>query len=85
MIEIKDLLGKFDSLLTSEVVKKATIRDVLRKILDLKIESDDISIKNSVVYVNIKPIYKSEILVKRKEIDALLAESLGKRAPTDIH
>jgi hypothetical protein len=84
MIEIKDLLVRFNSLLFSEEIKKSAIRDVLQKTVGVEIKSEDIKIKNGTIYLNIKPIYKNEILVKQEKILLALKESLGKKTPKDI-
>ena len=50
----------------------------------LVIAGKDIKIKNSTVYLNIKPIYKNEILLKKDKIFLKLKESLGKKSPSNI-
>lgn len=84
MIEIKDLLLRFQNILLSEEVKKNSIRDIIYQVTGIDIKSEDINIKNSTVYLNIKPIYKNEIFLKRDKIFAKLSESLGKKTPEDI-
>ncbi len=84
MIEIKDLLVHFNTLLLSEEVKKNSIIDVLYKTIGLKIVSENIKIKNNIVYLNIKPIYKNEILLKKNNILLKLKKELGKKTPQNI-
>ncbi len=84
MIEIKDLLKRFNSLLLGEFTKKEAVRDTLEKILGVSIKSEDIKIQNATVYLNVKPIIKNEILIKRAEIDNALYEIFKERAPRDI-
>lgn len=84
MIEIKDLLLKFNNLLISENLKVNTIREVLFEVINLNIKPEDIKIKNNTVYLNIKPIYKNEIFLKKDKINLKLKESLGKKAPGNI-
>jgi len=84
MIEIKELLLKFNNLLFSEEVKKNSIIDVLYRTIGVQIKSENIKIKNNVIYLNIKPIYKNEIFLKKDEIFLKLKESLGKKAPQKI-
>jgi nucleoside-specific outer membrane channel protein Tsx len=84
MIEIKDLLLKFDNLILKEEVKKETIRFIISKVIGLNIKSEDINIKNNVIYLNIKPIYKSEILLKKDLIFHKFKEVLNKKLPIDI-
>jgi hypothetical protein len=84
MIEIKDLLLRFNNLLLSEEVKKNSIINILHQIIGVNIKPEDIKIKNDIVYLNIKPIYKNEILLKKDEINLKLKESLGRKAPNNI-
>lgn len=84
MIEIKDLLVKFNNLILKEEVKVETIRIIISKIINLDIQPENIKIKNNTVYLDIKPIYKSEILLKRDTIFQNLKESLNNKLPLDI-
>ena len=45
---------------------------------------EDLKIRNNVIYLNIKPIYKNEIFIKQEKIFLALKESLGKKTPQDI-
>ena len=84
MIEIKDLLVRFNNILLSEEIKKNTIIDILYQVIGVKIKNQDIKIKNNTVYLNIKPIYKNEILLKKDEILLKLEKNLGKKTPRNI-
>ncbi|MBU0998811.1 hypothetical protein KKG24_00665 [Patescibacteria group bacterium] len=84
MIEIKDLLIRFDKLLLSEEVKKEFIKNTISEIIGIKIKSQDIKIKNNVIYLNIKPIYKNEIFIKKDLIFSKFQESFGKKIPTTV-
>jgi len=84
MIEIKDLLIRFNDILLSEEVKKNSIINTLYQIIGIQIKPEDIKIKNNTVYLNIKPIYKNEILLKKDKIFLKLKESLGKKTPNNI-
>jgi hypothetical protein len=84
MIEIKDLLLRFNNLLLSEEVKKESIRDVIRDVIKIQINIEDIEVKNSIIYLNIKPIYKNEIFLKKEELFFKLKEILGKKTPQDF-
>lgn len=84
MIEIKDLLARFSNILLSEEVKKGIVVDVISKTIGVDIKSSDIKIKNNIVYLNIKPIYKNEIFFKKDLIDLKLKELLGKKAPHSL-
>jgi hypothetical protein len=84
MIEIGDLLGKWSYLLVSSEAKTEQLRNIIGEIIGIKIKPEDISIKNNVLHLNIRPIYRSEILMKREEILFKLRESLGAKCPSDI-
>ena len=84
MIEIKDLLLKFQNILLSEEVKKDSVRNIISEIIGAPIKSEDVKLKNGTVYLNIKPIYKNEIFLKRDKIFEKLQETLGPKSPQDI-
>ena len=84
MIEIKDLLSRFNNILLGEEGKKESIRKIISEIIKADIRSEDVKIKNGIIYLNIKPIFRSEILLKQEQIFSKLKESLGKKTPRDI-
>jgi len=84
MIEIKDLLAKFSNVLLGEEAKKESVREAISSTIGVEIKSEDIKIKNGVIYLNIKPIYKNEIFIKRDQIFLKLQETLGKKSPTAL-
>jgi hypothetical protein len=84
MLEIKDLLARFNNLLLSEEVKKESVRKIISEIIGIEIKSEDIKIKNGTIYLNIKPIYKNEILIKQEQIFLKLKEALGRKTPQNI-
>jgi len=81
MIEIKDLLLKFGNILLKEEVKKDLIREIISKAINFEIKKEDIKIKNNVIYLNIKPIYKNEIFLKKDEIFNELKILLAQKTP----
>lgn len=84
MIEIKDLLARFNNILLSEEGKKEVVRSIISEVIGVQIKSDDVKIKNGTIYLNIKPIYKNEIFLKQEQILLKLKESFGKKTPQDI-
>jgi len=84
MIEIKDLLVRFNNLLFSEEIKKSSIIEVIKQVVGVEIKSEDVKIKNNIIYLNIKPIYKNEIFLKQEQLFLALKDSLGKKAPEGI-
>jgi len=84
MIEIKDLLSRFNNIILSEEGKIKSIGRVISEIIGVKINPEDIKVKNNIIYLNIKPIYKSEILVKQSQIFLELRKLFNKKTPQKI-
>jgi hypothetical protein len=84
LFHIKGLLSRFDNMLLSGEIEAEAVRDVLLAATGIKIKKEDIKIKDNVLYVNIKPIYKSEIYLNKEKIFSLLSEALGEKAPKNI-
>jgi len=84
MIEIKDLLLNLNNILLKDEIKKAAICEAINKTIGTSLSTKDIKIKNNIVYLNIKPIYKNEVLLKKDLINFKLKESLGEKIPKDI-
>ena len=84
MIEIKDLLLRFNNILVSEEVKKGLVADVLSSVVGVQIKTESIKIRNSTVYLDIKPIYKNEIFRNQDKILEKLSVALGKNYPKEI-
>ncbi|MFA5840937.1 MAG: hypothetical protein WC847_01530 [Candidatus Paceibacterota bacterium] len=84
MIEIKDLLSRFTNLLLPEENKRETIRMAISSVIGVEISSKDIKIKNNIIYLNIKPIYKNEVFIKQEQIFLKLKETFGEKSPKDI-
>ncbi len=84
MIEIKDLLVRFNNLLLGEESKAEAVRSAISETIKTTINPKDIKVRNNVIYLNIKPIYKSEIFLKKEEILSKLEKYFGKKAPQNI-
>jgi len=84
MIEVKNLLLKFNNLFFFENFKINIIQKIIFDVVNLKINKEDIKIKNNLIYLNIKPIYKNEILFKKDLILIKLEKILNKKSPKNI-
>ena len=84
MIEIKDLLVRFNNILLGEEGKKEIIKKTIYEVIGIEIKKQEIEIKNNIIYLNIKPIYKNEIFIKKDEILSQLKQKLDKKAPLEI-
>ena len=84
MIEIKDLLARFNNILLVGEGKIDSIRKIISETIGVEIKKEDLKIRNNVIYLNIKPIYKNEILLKQEQIFLKLREALGDKSPKNI-
>jgi len=84
MIEIKDLLSGLRDKLFSEEIKKDEVRRIISREINLDIPSSCVEIKNGSVFLNIKPIYKNELFLKREVILQKLEQSLGHKSPKEV-
>lgn len=84
MIELKDLLLNFRNIILTEDLKKNLIIKIIKEVTNIQLKKEDINIKNSVLYLNTKPIYKNEIFIKQKEIISFLKKELGRKSPSEI-
>ncbi len=84
MIQIKDLLENLKNSLFSEELKKDEIRKIISEEIKVNLKSSDIEIKNGIINLNIKPIYKNEIFLKKEIIFSKLKDALGRKSPSDF-
>ncbi len=84
MIEIKDLLQGFSNKIFAEERKKDLIRKAISEAVKTEIKPGDMKLRDGVVYLNLKPIYKNEILLKYDQIRADLKSTLGEKAPREV-
>jgi hypothetical protein len=81
MIEIKDLLARFDHILLKEEGKKEVVRKIISEVVGIDVKRDDVEIRNGTLYLNIKPIYKNEIFLKKELLASRLEETFGAKTP----
>jgi hypothetical protein len=84
MIEIKDLLTRYNNSLISSEFQKEAIQKGVASVIGVDIKTEDIEIKNNIIYLNLKPIYKNEIFIKKEKIQSFLDNVLGEKSPGDI-
>lgn len=84
MQDIKDLLSSFKEVLLGEENRKEKIISIIESITKIKIKSTDFEIKNSIIFLNIKPVFKNEIFLKKELILKEIKNSFSKRVPIDI-
>ncbi|MCF7833787.1 MAG: hypothetical protein K9L98_00125 [Candidatus Pacebacteria bacterium] len=84
MIDIKDLLAKYKNKMGADFQNKEKIAQVLSEIVGVLINKEEVEIKNKVLVLKIKTIYKNTALVKKEKILNKLKEEFGDGAPIDI-
>ena len=77
-------MGKWGDILLSEEMKKESVRRIISEVLGVDIKKEEIDIRNNIIYLNIKPIYKNEVLLKQNTIFSKLEETFGKKTPKSI-
>lgn len=74
MIEIKDLLIKFNKLVDNEELKISIIREVIKDVLKIEIPKEKISFKNGILKLDINPLFKNEIFIHKDLILSKIKE-----------
>ena len=82
MIELKDLLGRWSKILLAGEAEKESIRKIIKEEIGADPGPDGIKIQNGTIFLDLKPIYKSELLKKREKIEKALGKIL--RSPTSL-
>ncbi len=68
MIEIKDLLLRFNKLIDNEEIKVSLIKETILEVLNIDIPKEKIVFKNGILKLDINPIYKNEIFFNKEKI-----------------
>lgn len=78
MIELKDLLSRFDKILSSNTARKNIVAETIKEIAGFDVETKNINIKGDTIYLFIKPIYKNELFLKKDMFFRELEKKLDK-------
>lgn len=68
MIEIKNLLIRFNKLVDNEEIKISLIKEAILEVSNIDIPKNKITFKNGVLKLDIKSIYRSEIFLNWDKI-----------------
>ncbi|MFM7088081.1 MAG: hypothetical protein ACKOW9_00910 [Candidatus Paceibacterota bacterium] len=74
MIEIKDLLHRFEKILGHESVKINIVQGVLKNHFSILVEKQQIVIKGKTLFFKIKPVFRNEILIHKEKFLRLLKD-----------
>jgi hypothetical protein len=68
MADIKDLLSKFNNILNKGFAEKDVIVSVFEKVLNVKIEKEDVSFKNDNLFIKSDSYLKAEIKLNKERL-----------------
>jgi uncharacterized membrane protein len=84
MDPISSLLKKFTSITPpDESVRKEVVR-ILESDYNISLDIGDVRVQSGVVYLEVSPLIKTEVVMRKEELLSLLQKSLGDSAPRDI-
>jgi hypothetical protein len=78
MFNIAELLLKTRNLILSKELEKETIRKIIFDLAGVTINHGELEIKNGIIYLKTKPIYKNEIFFKKDKIISEIKKNLNK-------
>jgi hypothetical protein len=68
MADIKDLLSKFNNILNKGFAEKDVIVRVFERVLDVKIDIEDVSFKNDTLFIKSDSYLKAEIKLNKERL-----------------
>ena len=68
MADIKDLLSKFNNILNKGFAEKDVIVRVFERVLDVKIDREDVSFKNDTLFIKSDTYLKAEIKLNKESL-----------------
>lgn len=84
MIEVKDLLSKFEGIIASKEAGVVAVQKSIKDVCGLELKKTDIFIKGGDVYLSTKPIYRNEIFLNREGIIEKIESILGEKSPKNL-
>ncbi|MEA1929538.1 MAG: hypothetical protein U9M92_01455 [Patescibacteria group bacterium] len=84
MDQIKLYLEKFKDWRPTDAALKDALQEIIKGRWQEDVSNDDIRLAGFTVYLRIKPILRSEIMLHREAIMAELVEKLGQKAPKKL-
>jgi hypothetical protein len=68
MFNISNYLEKFKTLYSNNLYLKDTIVKVVKEITGIEVDKEKINYKNGILILNLKPIQKSELFLKKSSL-----------------
>ena len=84
MIQLKDLLGKYQKIILSEEGKIEALSKSIFDVIGVNVKKENIEIKNGEAYLVVNSIYKNEIFLKKEKIIKRVEFYLGRKIIKNI-
>ncbi len=84
MDPISSLLQKFSSITPPDESVRKEVVGILESQYHILLDMKDVRVQKGVVYLETSPLIKTEIMMRKKDILAKLAQTLSDSAPQDI-
>ena len=76
MFNIGNFLEKFKNITPPDKFVKEVLIDVVKDVVSVEIEKDNIDVRNGTIFISVDPIIKNEIFLKKSEVMENLKEKL---------
>lgn len=84
MHSIADLLERFKGILNTESSKKETIIIIIKEQTGISIKNNEFEVKNGLLRLNTKPIYRNEVVIKKDKILPKFIQAFGEKYIREI-
>lgn len=84
MRSIQDLLERFKGILDTESSRKENIIEIIKDSTGIILTSQEVDVKAGKLFLKTKPIFRSEILLKKEKVMKAFIEAFGERYIRDI-
>ncbi|MFO0718604.1 MAG: hypothetical protein U0522_01060 [Candidatus Paceibacterota bacterium] len=79
MENVSFFLQKFKALLSSQGAKKQIAIEVIKEIFNIDIDPGKIKIKNDIVFIDVSPVFKNTLFLKKKDLLKTINERIGSK------
>ena len=84
MEQIRLYLAKFKDWRPADTDLKEALREIIQRRWSVEVKNDDIHLSGFTVYLKVKPILRSELVIHREAIMKELEEKLGPKVPRKV-
>ena len=68
MKNLSDYLKKPQNIINDLILDKQKITAIINSVVGVNIKTEDVDIKKRTIYLKVRPIIKSEVLIRKKKI-----------------